>query len=102
MRRPHHQPPRRARRSEWFMTQFLDAPASLEGGGSGELFGYEAEPESAPAAALRSVGDRLGVPIQAKTVLRRLRRSRVWHCYCAGEPAVPRAGSRRAAHSAGE
>ena len=68
---------------EWYMTQFLDAPASLEGAGSGSLTGFTPEEDEPVAAAFRGWASRLGVDIHAKTMLPRLRRSRVWHCYCA-------------------
>ena len=69
--------------NEFYMTQFLDAPASLEGAGSGTLEEYVSPPEGRLAASYRWAAARLGIEIHAKTLLPRLRRSRIWHCYCA-------------------
>ena len=74
---------------EWFMTQFLDAPASLEGGGTpGTPHGYVPAPEpSAVADWARSCFARwLGDEMIGALLLPPLRRTRIWHCHCAGLP----------------
>jgi len=76
--------------TEFYMTQFLDAPASLEGGASGALEGFVPAAEEPLTATLRFLSKRLGVEYHARLFLPRLRRTHIWHCYCAVPPDAER------------
>lgn len=73
---------------EFFMTQFLDAPASLEGAGSGSLEGYVSDNEGWLARTFRAAASLFNATLYAKIFIRSLRHSRVWHCFCA-ETSMP-------------
>mmetsp|Transcript_30087 Transcript_30087/g.60350 ORF Transcript_30087/g.60350 Transcript_30087/m.60350 type:complete len:281 (-) Transcript_30087:129-971(-) len=59
----------------------MDGPASMEGAASGVFEGYGAREEGALTHTLRLAVQELSVPLHAKMLLPRLRRSRIWHCY---------------------
>jgi len=71
---------------EFFFTQFLDEPVSVEGAGSGVLEGFVASDEGLITRVARSLTQRFSIELHAKMLFPRLRRSRIWHCHCAIEP----------------
>ena len=80
--------------------QFIDAPASMEGAASGVLDSYVEPPEPPSTHAVRWLMRALHVELNAKIMLPRLRRSRIWHCYCATE-STPTACPRTTCHPVG-
>ena len=81
-----------ARPWEVFFTQWLDAPAHLDGGATGDLEGWTPPTEGPGTSAMRATARALSLECTAKTLLPRLRRSRIWHCYCAAAEAEAAAG----------
>ena len=65
---------------EVFFSQFMDGPAHLDGGGSGVAAPPDAD---LLGRAYRAAAQWLGVPVHASILMRRLHRTRIWHCYCA-------------------
>ena len=82
--------------TEVFLTQFQEGPTSMEGGGSGLVPAPITDDRI--AAALKRVASMLNAEVLAKVLLPRLRRTRIWHCYC---PANERKGGAAGGHAAG-
>lgn len=73
--------------NEFYMTQWLDAPVSLEGGGTtGTPEGFVPEREPIVTRVFRTVARALNAELFGAVLLPLLRRTRIWHCYCAVEP----------------
>ena len=68
----------------FFFTQFEDGPVSLEGSGTaGGLEGFVPAEEGLVASTLRYMMRSLGADLFGAALLPRLRRARIYHCFCA-------------------